>query len=107
MAIAARTLHISKRNAASRGFTHKSKSTTVPQLIVSKKLDAPYKSGPSKAWLKTKNPKPLGPLMERFKSILLLGGLWDDLDPEVRGITIGLLVMIWISVVILVANLVS
>ena len=25
--------------------------------IVSKKLDAPYKSGPSKAWLKTKNPK--------------------------------------------------
>ena len=25
--------------------------------IVSKKVDAPYKSGPSKAWLKTKNPK--------------------------------------------------
>jgi bifunctional non-homologous end joining protein LigD len=25
--------------------------------IVSKKLDAPYKSGPSKAWLKIKNPK--------------------------------------------------
>ena len=25
--------------------------------IVSKKLDAPYKSGPSKAWLKVKNPK--------------------------------------------------
>jgi ATP-dependent DNA ligase len=24
--------------------------------IVSKKLDAPYKSGPSKAWLKIKNP---------------------------------------------------
>ena len=26
--------------------------------IVSKKLDAPYKSGPSKAWLKIKNPRP-------------------------------------------------
>jgi bifunctional non-homologous end joining protein LigD len=25
--------------------------------IVSKKLGAPYKSGPSKAWLKIKNPK--------------------------------------------------
>ena len=25
--------------------------------IVSKKLDAPYRSGPSKSWLKTKNPK--------------------------------------------------
>jgi bifunctional non-homologous end joining protein LigD len=25
--------------------------------IVSKKLDAPYKSGPSKVWLKIKNPK--------------------------------------------------
>jgi ATP-dependent DNA ligase len=25
--------------------------------IVSKKVDAPYKSGPSKAWLKVKNPK--------------------------------------------------
>jgi bifunctional non-homologous end joining protein LigD len=25
--------------------------------IVSKKIDAPYKSGPSKAWLKVKNPK--------------------------------------------------
>jgi bifunctional non-homologous end joining protein LigD len=25
--------------------------------IVSKKLDAPYKLGPSKAWLKIKNPK--------------------------------------------------
>ena len=25
--------------------------------IVSKKLDAPYKSGPSKTWLKIKNPK--------------------------------------------------
>jgi bifunctional non-homologous end joining protein LigD len=25
--------------------------------IVSKKLDAPYKSGPSKAWLKIRNPK--------------------------------------------------
>ena len=25
--------------------------------IVSKKLDAPYKSGQSKAWLKIKNPK--------------------------------------------------
>jgi bifunctional non-homologous end joining protein LigD len=25
--------------------------------IVSKKLNVPYKSGPSKAWLKTKNPK--------------------------------------------------
>jgi bifunctional non-homologous end joining protein LigD len=31
--------------------------------IVSKKLDAPYKSGSSKAWLKIKNPK--AP-MERF-----------------------------------------
>ena len=30
--------------------------------IVSKKLDAPYKSGPSKAWLKIKNP------MERFNN---------------------------------------
>jgi ATP-dependent DNA ligase len=25
--------------------------------IVSKKINAPYKSGPSKAWLKIKNPK--------------------------------------------------
>jgi ATP-dependent DNA ligase len=25
--------------------------------IVSKKLYAPYRSGPSKAWIKTKNPK--------------------------------------------------
>jgi bifunctional non-homologous end joining protein LigD len=25
--------------------------------VVSKKLNAPYKSGPSKAWLKIKNPK--------------------------------------------------
>jgi len=25
--------------------------------IVSKKLDAPYRSGPSKSWIKTKNPK--------------------------------------------------
>jgi bifunctional non-homologous end joining protein LigD len=25
--------------------------------IVSKKLDAPYRSGPSKAWIKIKNPK--------------------------------------------------
>jgi ATP-dependent DNA ligase len=24
---------------------------------ISKKLDSPYKSGPSKAWLKIKNPK--------------------------------------------------
>jgi ATP-dependent DNA ligase len=28
-----------------------------PEGIVSKKLDAPYKSGPSKTWLKIKNPK--------------------------------------------------
>jgi ATP-dependent DNA ligase len=27
--------------------------------IVSKKLNAPYKSGPSKAWLKIKNPNAL------------------------------------------------
>jgi bifunctional non-homologous end joining protein LigD len=27
-----------------------------PEGIVSKRLDAPYKSGPSKAWLKVKNP---------------------------------------------------
>jgi bifunctional non-homologous end joining protein LigD len=27
------------------------------ESIVSKKLNAPYKSGPSKAWLKIKNPK--------------------------------------------------
>ena len=27
--------------------------------IVSKKLDAPYRSGPSKAWIKVKNPKSL------------------------------------------------
>ena len=25
--------------------------------IVSKRLDAPYRSGPSKAWIKVKNPK--------------------------------------------------
>jgi bifunctional non-homologous end joining protein LigD len=25
--------------------------------IVSKRVDAPYRSGPSKAWLKTKNPE--------------------------------------------------
>jgi bifunctional non-homologous end joining protein LigD len=25
--------------------------------IISKRLDAPYKSGPPKAWLKIKNPK--------------------------------------------------
>jgi bifunctional non-homologous end joining protein LigD len=25
--------------------------------IVSKKVDAPYRSGPSKIWIKTKNPK--------------------------------------------------
>jgi ATP-dependent DNA ligase len=25
--------------------------------IVSKRIDAPYRSGPSKSWLKTKNPK--------------------------------------------------
>ena len=25
--------------------------------IVSKKLDAPYRSGPSKVWIKIKNPK--------------------------------------------------
>jgi bifunctional non-homologous end joining protein LigD len=25
--------------------------------IVSKKMDAPYRSGPSKAWIKVKNPK--------------------------------------------------
>jgi bifunctional non-homologous end joining protein LigD len=25
--------------------------------IVSKKLDAPYRSGPSKTWIKAKNPK--------------------------------------------------
>ena len=25
--------------------------------IVSKKLDAPYRSGPSKTWIKVKNPK--------------------------------------------------
>jgi bifunctional non-homologous end joining protein LigD len=25
--------------------------------IVSKKLDAPYRSGPSKAWIEVKNPK--------------------------------------------------
>jgi bifunctional non-homologous end joining protein LigD len=30
--------------------------------IVSKKLDAPYRSGPSKTWIKAKNPKaPAGP----------------------------------------------
>jgi hypothetical protein len=28
-----------------------------PEGIVSKKLNPPYKSGPSKAWLKIKNPK--------------------------------------------------
>ena len=27
--------------------------------IVSKKLDAPYRSGPSKTWIKVKNPKAL------------------------------------------------
>jgi bifunctional non-homologous end joining protein LigD len=27
------------------------------QGIVSKKLDAPYRSGPSKSWIKVKNPK--------------------------------------------------
>ena len=28
-----------------------------PEGIVSKKLDSPYRSGPSKAWTKVKNPK--------------------------------------------------
>jgi ATP-dependent DNA ligase len=27
------------------------------ESIVSKKLDAPYRSGPSKAWIEVKNPK--------------------------------------------------
>jgi len=32
------------------------KNATRAEGIVSKKLDAPYKPGPSKAWLKNKNP---------------------------------------------------
>jgi bifunctional non-homologous end joining protein LigD len=38
--------------------------------IVSKKLDAPYKSGPSKAWLKIKNPKaPAATRATKFASV--------------------------------------
>jgi ClpX C4-type zinc finger len=45
-----------------RKMTRTSEQTVVPRNlslegIVSKKLNAPYKSGPSKAWLKIKNPK--------------------------------------------------
>ena len=45
-----------------RKMTCTSEQTVVPRNlslegIVSKKLNAPYKSGPSKAWLKIKNPK--------------------------------------------------
>jgi hypothetical protein len=50
--------------------------------------------------------EPLGPLMERFKKILSLGGLQDDLDPGVRWVTAGLLLMILIGIVILVENLI-
>ena len=28
-----------------------------PEGIVSKRIDAPYRSGPSKSWIKVKNPK--------------------------------------------------
>src|SRR5262245_40230681 len=38
-----------------------------------------------------------GPKMGRFKYILSLGGLWHDLEPRVREVIIGLLVMIAIS----------
>jgi ATP-dependent DNA ligase len=38
--------------------------------IVSKKLDSPYKSGPSKAWLKIKNPK--APADTRHRRYLLI-----------------------------------
>jgi hypothetical protein len=44
--------------------------------------------------------------MERFKKILSLGGLQDDLDPGVRWVTAGLLLMILIGIVILVENLI-
>ena len=30
---------------------------SLPVLAVSKKINTPYRSGPSKSWLKTKNPK--------------------------------------------------
>jgi hypothetical protein len=42
--------------------------------IVSKKLNAPYKSGPSKAWLKIKNPK--APAATR----VIDGAFWDQRD---------------------------
>ena len=44
--------------------------------------------------------------MGRFKYILSLGGLWDDLGPGVREVIIVLLVMIAISAAIFVANLI-
>ena len=44
--------------------------------IVSKKLDAPYKSGPSKAWLKVKNPN--APAATRA----IDGALFNKVSPE-------------------------
>ena len=40
--------------------------------IVSKKLNAPYKSGPSKAWLKVKNPKRVGMNFPRDRGVAYL-----------------------------------
>jgi hypothetical protein len=45
--------------------------------IVSKKLDAPYKSGPSKAWLKIKNPK--APAATRAAASPVCGALLPEL----------------------------
>jgi hypothetical protein len=44
--------------------------------------------------------------MGRFRKILSLGGLQDDLEPGVRWVTVGLLLMILIGIVILVTNLI-
>jgi ATP-dependent DNA ligase len=51
-----RHLPFAKRKAALRKLLKADRQLGL-EGIVSKKLDAPYKSGPSKVWLKVKNPK--------------------------------------------------
>jgi ATP-dependent DNA ligase len=51
--------------------------------IVPKMLDAPYKSGPSRAWLKTKNPKAAA------ATRVIEGSFWNRLEFDARGATFG------------------
>jgi hypothetical protein len=78
--------------------------------IMFKRLTSVYRSGPSRTWIKVKNPN--APAATRamdgtFWKYFLGWTILNLMGSQVRTVVIGLLIMITVSFVILLANLID